>query len=309
MKGSIDTPPILCYNVFIQIPPERKPIMKIGNCAGVTGDPLETLRHLKELGYDTADVQLADTKQPWYHDTAEMERLCASVRAAADEADIELFQMHGPWPTDDTTEESRVQAWDYFHRAVYACHLLGAKYMILHPQMPYGWGGQEDPDVAEALTVALLRDLLPDCAKYGVIVCLENMPFLKQRISTMDRIAAAVAQVDSPLVGICLDTGHVNVFEGHNLGDAVRIAAPYLRTVHVHDNDGKGDRHMLPYLGTCDWDSFTTALAEIGFDGSLSFETGGPVSWKMPEDIRAHAEQLTVMAAKYLAAEVESKRK
>jgi sugar phosphate isomerase/epimerase len=134
------------------------------------------------------------------------------------------------------------------------------------------------------------------------------MPFLKQRISTMDRIVNAVAEVNSPYVGICLDTGHVNVFAEHDLGDAVRQAAPYLKTLHIHDNDGKGDRHMLPYLGTANWDSFTTALAEIGYTGSMSMETSGPVSSHMPQHLHDLGNQLTVATAQYLAKEVDRKK-
>lgn len=283
--------------------------MRIGACVHVTGDVEKDMLEIKALGYDTVDVQLANIKEPWYHDQAEMERICTRVRKAAEAAGLEIFQMHGPWPTYDTTEEGRAEGWDAFHRSVYACHVLGTKHMILHPQMPYGWSApEEDPEYAHKLTVDLLRDLLPDCEKYGVILCLENMPFLKQRISTMDRIVDAVAEVDSPYVGICLDTGHVNVFAGRDLGDDVRIAAPYLKTLHIHDNDGKGDRHMLPYLGTANWDSFTTALAEIGYTGSMSMETGGPVSAKMPEELQAMARQLTVSTAKHLAGEVENKK-
>lgn len=284
--------------------------MRIGQTVSVTGEVEKNMLEIKALGFDTVDVQLADIQQPWYHDEAEMERICTRVRKAAEAAGLEIFQMHGPWPTCDTTEQSRAEGWDAFHRCVYACHVLGTKHMILHPQMPYGRNAPEtDPDYAEELTVALLRDLLPDCEKYGVILCLENMPFLKQRISTMDRIAQAVKKVNSPYAGICLDTGHVNVFAGRNLGDDVRIAAPYLKTLHVHDNDGKGDRHMLPYLGTADWDSFTTALAEIGYDGSMSLETGGPVSDRMPPHILEKAKPLAFDTARYLADEVERKRK
>lgn len=283
--------------------------MKTGNCIAVTGNVDKNFAEMKALGYETADVQLADTREPWYHDTAKMSTLCSQVRQTAEKYGIELFQIHGPWPTDDTTAASRAEGWDYMHRSVYACHLLGAKYMVLHPQRPYSWREDEDPDFPETLTLALLQDLLPDCEKYDVTLCLENMPFRTQRLSTMERIAAVVEKAHSSHVGICLDTGHVNVFEGHDLGDAVRLASPYLKVLHVHDNDGTGDRHMLPYLGTANWDSFTTALAESGYDGPISMETQGPVSTKMPPHIQQHAKQLTAMTARYLADEVERKRK
>jgi len=262
---------------------------------------------IRDLGYDAADVSISDIGAKIYRDTAAMEKHCKEVREAAARNGVEIFQVHGPWPTDDKTEESRKIVWECMHRAVYGTYLFGAKYLVIHPQMPYGWGSEEDADFSEKLTVELLRELMPDCEKYGVVLCLENMPMKAHRISVMKKIVEAVEQVDSGNIGICLDTGHSNVF-AEDLGDVVRCAAPYLKVLHVHDNGGGWDEHLLPYLGSCNWDSFTKALAEVGYDGVMSLETGGPVSKNMPDAIRDQAERLTYMTAKYLADRVEAAR-
>ena len=47
----------------------------------------------------------------------------------------------------------------------------------------------------------------------------------------------------------------------------------YLGTLHIHDNDGTADAHRIPGNGTINWGDFSDALAEIGFDGVLNFET------------------------------------
>lgn len=276
--------------------------MKIGITSGSFGYlPLEKrYLRIRELGYDAVDQDLADTKAPHYRDAAAMEEHCKTVRTAVESAGLEISQVHGPWPTDDTTAENRAETLEHMRLAVYGCHCLGSQYLIIHPQMPYGWGREEDADFALSLTVELMKALMPDCERYGVVLCLENMPMTAHRISTMDRIAEAVALVGHPNAAICLDTGHVNVF-GHDLGDAVRTAGKYLRTLHVHDNDGKADRHQLPYLGTANWSSFTAALAEAGFDGVMSLETAGTVSRTMPEAVRDAAERLTATVAKELA--------
>ena len=49
-----------------------------------------------------------------------------------------------------------------------------------------------------------------------------------------------------------------------------------LRTLHVHDNDGNQDLHWVPFTGVVDWDDFSKALQEIGFDSCLSIETSPP---------------------------------
>ena len=285
--------------------------MRIGNTTDAFlkyyGSADAAYARMKELGYDTADVGIFDVNDEIYADVTAMEKWCRTEREAAAKNGVEIFQVHGPWPTDDTTEESRARVWDCMHRAVYGCHLLGAKYLVIHPQMPYGWGREDDADYSEKLTVDLLRELIPDCEKYGVIVCLENMPMTAHRISPIKNIAETVEKIASPYIGICLDTGHSNVF-ADDLGDAVRTAAPWLKVLHIHDNNGKSDQHLLPWLGSCNWDSFTRALAEIGYEGSISLETNGPVSDTMPIEVRQAAEELTAEAAKSFAYAVDSYR-
>lgn len=73
-------------------------------------------------------------------------------------------------------------------------------------------------------------------------------------------------------VKVCLDVGHANVL-GVNLYDTVTMLGDRLIALHLHDNDGTGDQHRLPFSGTADWDGFCRGLAEIGFTGSLSLET------------------------------------
>ena len=283
--------------------------MKIGNSTGTfgyKGNPQNIFARMKELGYEAADWAIADTKDEIYHNDAVMEAYCLAVKEAAAAAGVELWQAHGPWPTDDKTPESREIEWGYFHRAVYMCYLAGCPRLVIHPQMPYGWGNEEEPELPKKLTVDLIRDLLPDCEKYGVTICLENMPFKGHRISTMDRIVEAIVEVNSPYAAICMDTGHVNVYEGHDLGDTVRLCAPYLQSLHIHDNDGRNDTHALPWWGTANWDGFIAALAEIGYEYPLILECSGNIPGKTPWPVRDLGEQMTASTARYLADQVEA---
>ena len=77
---------------------------------------------------------------------------------------------------------------------------------------------------------------------------------------------------------------------GLSPADAARmIGKEYLRALHVHDNDGKADRHMLPGEGVIDWEDFARALAEIDCQCPVSIETS--VSGKIPAAERDAAER------------------
>ena len=278
--------------------------MKVGNTTGTFwyGETADGIYgRMAEIGYDAADQSMSDIKDPIYHDDAALREFCAANKAAAAHYGIVINQLHGPWPTCDTDDESRAEGWRCFHRAVLACHMMEIPYMVFHPQMPYGWGNEPEPALAKRLTVDLMCDLLPDCEKYGVTICLENMPFLGHRISTMDRIVDVLQTVNHPNAGICFDTGHALVF-GRDLGDDVRLAAPYLKCLHVHDNDGTRDGHKLPYSagGIGNWENFTAALAEVGYRGVMSLECMGDIP-DVKRELRLYYERLTYGTGRYLA--------
>ena len=262
----------------------------------------DRFKRLSDLGFDSVDISFADTDTSKYYHVEKMEEQCAHIRSVAKKYKVTISQVHGPWPTDDDTEEGRKWGWECMHKAVYGTYLLGAKYLVIHPQMPFGADRDDDPDFAEQMTVDLLRELIPDCEKYGVTVCLENMPFRNQRISTVKNIVRAVEKVNSRYVGICFDTGHCNCM-GDDVAEAVRLAAPYLKVFHIHDNNmNTFDAHLLPGMGNIDWISFSEAVADIGFDGTLSLETGCPKLCFMDESAIEANESLAYAVADRLRA-------
>ena len=264
---------------------------------------------VKALGFDTVDFNLSKTDAPWYQDAKEMERYCAEAREAAAKHGLEIFQIHGPWPTDDTTPESREVVREHMRRSIYGCHLLGCQYMIVHPQMPFGRGRTvEDPEVAKASTIEMLKSLLPDCEKYGVILCLENMPFRRQRISTTDRIVEVVKEIDSPWLQICFDTGHSMVMY-EDIGESVRLAGPWIKTLHIHDNVKYDDEHSFPFtsMGKIDWPAFAKALVDIGYEGVLNLEVRHATE-KMSPGLRDAFVEAVTESAKQLRQLVEDTR-
>ncbi len=286
--------------------------MKIGIESGpfsYIGTPARQYAYIRGLGYDTVDQDLSDVRQPCYGSREAMARHCEDFREASEKTGLKIHQIHGPWTTDDTTEESRAVVLEQMKLGLYGAKCMGAGYMVIHPQMPYAWGREEDPELAAELTFRLLTNLIPTCEELDVTVCLENMPFWWLRLAPMERIVEVVRKVNSPYVQICLDTGHVNVLKGDLIADT-RLCAPWLKTVHVHDNSSRvqEDFHLMPYLGSLDWDAFARALAQTEYSGPLSLETGGP-SQNFPLPLRRKVEELNALTARYLADLIESYRK
>lgn len=163
-------------------------------------------------------------------------------------------------------------------KAVRATAILNCPYMVIHPIMPFGWKQDPDPELLWNMNYEFMGRLADVGKEYGVTVCFENMPMPALSIATPEAVMRFVKTLDHPNFKVCFDTGHCAVF-GTSAGDAVRmLGKDLMRVLHVHDNDGHRNCHWRPYTGIIDWDDFSNALTEIGFDGSMSLETYVPHS-------------------------------
>lgn len=80
-----------------------------------------------------------------------------------------------------------------------------------------------------------------------------------------------ILDIDSPYFGFCIDTGHLNL-AGGNPAETIKLYGDRLLAVHLHDNHGLTDEHLLPGKGNIDFQAIKTALKENFFDGVYNFE-------------------------------------
>lgn len=290
--------------------------MKIGICRGMfrhAGDIDAQYAYLKNLGFDTTDESLCETERPYYASREAMEEHCKPIRVAAEKHGVEVFQVHasyGLWYEKETWDETYAGILDILRLGLYDAHLMGAKNYVLHPLCESGFWYERTFFTAEETrerTIRCVKDLLPECEKYGIVLCVENLPGKNADIFYPAVLAEAVREIDSPYLGICLDTGHAAI-NGVDLGDAVRACGKYLRCLHTHDNNGNDDQHNLPYYGIINWNNFTDALAEIDYSGSISLESGPYHSKYLTPALREKMEDVCMTIARHLADETERKK-
>lgn len=247
---------------------------------------------LRSFGFDCCDFFMADTEAaPYTLGEKEFFAWLAAEKRRADEAGIEIWQAHGPWrwPPRDETAADRAERAEKMQLSIRAAALLGARYLVVHPMMPYGVKDlPEGHEKAERdCTLEILAKLLPTARREGVTICLENMPFRDgYSLSSPAEIAGLVREVNDPALAMCLDTGHANVrADWQSPAEAMRAYPKEIKVLHVHDNHGRHDEHLLPFFGTIDWADFSAALGETGFDGVFSLECAP--NNRLPEDILA----------------------
>lgn len=114
----------------------------------------------------------------------------------------------------------------------------------------------------------------------GVRICLEN---LTRICSNVDELLYIVEKFDPDCFGICLDTGHLNLTKENEQGEFIRRAGDRLHALHIADNLGTTDDHMIPYgRGQVKIGEVVAALKEIGYADVFNYEIPGERRAPMP---------------------------
>ncbi len=128
-------------------------------------------------------------------------------------------------------------------------------------------------------------------------------------IETLEETAELLARVPSPNLQLMLDMGHVAVTANRRGLDPVASFREHLRVfgervqhIHVDDNAGAVDSHLVPGAGTIDLGGMTVALLESGYRGWISAELGILGEYALPE----HAEPLLHEARRQMTTMLET---
>ena len=199
------------------------------------------------------------------------------LRREVEDAGFSIHSAHGCWggqaidarrvDLGNTHEETRRRSVDDIRRCIDWLSDAGGRHLVVHP------GGLSDFDETPRRRSILLESLasLADHASGdGLVICVENMPPGVHPGSRMKDLAELVRELNRPEVGLAIDTGHAHLVDSP--ASETRLSGEFLRTTHVHDNDGRQDAHLPPGLGSVDWEKWIGSLDEIGYKGPIMLE-------------------------------------
>lgn len=130
---------------------------------------------------------------------------------------------------------------------------------------------KKDSEIQEA-RIKALKILCNHIKGSDAFICMEN---LSRFTTNAEELKTLINAVGSDRLAICLDTGHLHMC-GLSQSDFIEQSGKLLKALHIADNEGKSDQHLMPHgRGSIDWDNFTAALAKSSYDGVLNFEIPG----------------------------------
>ena len=235
-----------------------------------------TRDHVFEIaahGFETVELFAARTHLD-YHNPS----VVADLQQWLAEARLELHSVHAPvsdpaagrpgeyMSIASADAKARALAVAEVERALQIARRIPMKVFVVHlgwPRTHKGFGGS-NRDAARRSLETLFEVAEP----LGVRLAVEVIPNDLSRPGSLVHLAEE--GLESADIGICLDVGHAHL-EG-DLIDAIEITSGHLALLHVHDNRGRADDHLVPFDGTIDWPAAVTALQKVGYDGALIFE-------------------------------------
>lgn len=242
-------------------------------------DYLESIRRCKEAGFKVLDlflINLGDSKSRLNKD--DWQQYAYKIKNEATKLGIEISQSHIPFKSGRAhiwkNEEEKVYFDKITKRAIEITSLVGGKNTVVHPVTEY-IKTEHDSEASIKLNHEVFKDTIEYAFSNNVNISFENMPEFgsKRRFAySYNELIELVDSFNDKRIGICWDLGHGNM-SCDNQTIALKAIGKRLKMTHVHDNHGKrDDEHLLPYLGTINWEIIMKTLKEIRYNGDFTLE-------------------------------------
>ena len=240
-------------------------------------DHVKYIKKAAEIGFDILEFQAQPLLDMSYERMDE-------IKDVAEQYGIELTYSLGldkKYDISSTDEAVRLGGIRYLSEIMDRVHYMGGK--IISGVSYAGWGVPEGNFNKEELfknSVSSMKQLVKKAEEYGIIYAVEAVNrFEGVLINTAKEAVNYVKAVDSPNMGVLLDTYHMNI-EEDNIGDAIRYVGNLLVGFHTGENN-----RTAPGKGHLDWDEIFGALAKINYQGRIVSEPFVVAGGKVGRDI------------------------
>lgn len=180
--------------------------------------------------------------------------------------------MHGPYGSinpGSASEEVRKNTVKRYERVFEVITHLRPRTVVLHA----GYNERKfkgDSDLWLAQSMKTWPPFVKEAERLGVVIAAENI-FEK----TPGTLKALVDGIGSPNFGVCIDSGHLNVFSSVPMEEWFMSLGPRIAEVHIHDNSGNADDHLPVGEGEIDFPLFFSLLKKYASDPVYTIEPHG----------------------------------
>ena len=212
--------------------------------------------------------------------------------------DMKPVSLHAPFSGLDISssdEDVRTVSVASTKRSVEFCREMACPQLVIHLSASPGVKTKTSLEKARTFAIESLDEITDYAHMNSVEILIENMVIHPNHLrmgSQVQELLELVRQFQERRVGICIDTGH-SLLNKQDPSEDIRQAGRHLRALHINDNDGIMDSHLVPGRGIIDWPAVYNALKEVEYTGVFLFELYGyGVVRKTIEQAKAYARRL-----------------
>ena len=229
------------------------------------------------------DLSLYDPLDYFKDKNTVLKDVCDAADVAA-KLGLKFVQAHAPDGEHFIPGEKRDALIHATAVCIECCAKIGIKNLVVHPaplkDVPYSEFFKKN--------LEFLNAFLPVAEKYGVNILIENGPEQHAPFSFIFSSGADMKEfleyADHPLIHAVWDTGHANMRKMDQYKSIITLGDD-LYALHIADNAGERDEHMVPFTGSCNFDAIMQGLIDSDYKGYFTFEStiikphnGWPVS-------------------------------
>lgn len=246
--------------------------------------PEDTILAIREAGFSYGELGV-DHSLMLQARSANVEKTGLEFHRFLSDNGFSLPQGHLDFQKPLTQRET-VEA---YKKEITLFQAVGVKHAMIHIN-----GGTDLPEEKRReIQFHHLQELVAFVQGTDFTICLENLR-PNADVADADKILGWIHALGGKNLGICLDTGHLNVARiglkttNQTHREFVLKAGSYLKATHINGNDGTDDYHLAPYCikNSVDWPEVVTALRQIGYTGLFNLEVPGEVKGNPPLFIR-----------------------
>jgi sugar phosphate isomerase/epimerase len=189
------------------------------------------------------------------------------LKKLLDDNNLKVCTVHAPFPREFALscldEEISFKSMDLLKRCIDSSLYLNAGALTFHPL------NEEQPfsDKSKEILITRIYQLLEYIGYEKLYLTIENLPSQAAR----EIAIYALEHVTHEKLKFCFDTSHDNLIPPSF--EILKQFGNRLFSTHISDNYGKGDDHLLPFMGTYDWERFAEVFPAESFKGVFLLET------------------------------------
>lgn len=232
-----------------------------------------------------------------------------AIKEKADSLELEISQTHGRCKTYAPDDDAGNRDADILNAMdIRATSLLSAPSCVIHFINNSRWGKQP-AEFMHSKNAEVYDKIIPYAEKFGVNIAMETFGAarvsgarIRDFFADPTEFKRQFERLNTRNKTVCVDTGHIHEAESFWVPppeEMIKILGSDISILHLHDNSGHWDDHLLPGMGNINWRAVFDALDSVGYSGVYNFELGLGFAGKMLEEYLG-------FAGKYLRAFVDN---